>query len=73
MNPSEIRKPPARAMASRSGTAQWCSSRRRAAAEALLALDAEADERADLAPELDRLLLREVAPVLDLDVAHGVL
>jgi hypothetical protein len=27
MKPSLIRNPPARAMASRSGTAQWCSSR----------------------------------------------
>ena len=35
MKPSLIRKPPARAIASRSGTAQWCSSRMRAAAESL--------------------------------------
>ena len=33
MNPSLMRKPPARAIASRSGTAQWCSSRISAAAE----------------------------------------
>ncbi len=35
MKPSEMRKPPARAIASRSGTAQWCSIRRSAAAESL--------------------------------------
>jgi len=33
MKPSLRRKPPARAIASRSGTAQWCSSKMRAAAE----------------------------------------
>src|SRR5580704_10804727 len=35
MKPSLIRKPPARAIASRNGTAQWCSSRTSAAAESL--------------------------------------
>ncbi len=35
MNPSLIRKPPVRAIASRNGTAQWCSSRISAAAESL--------------------------------------
>ena len=33
MKPSLMRKPPARAIASRSGIAQWCSIRRSAAAE----------------------------------------
>ena len=107
MKPSLMRKPPARAIASRSGTAQWCSSRISAAAEsfgmssrtsqasssektcdavggglgarlgaglhALLALDPEADQRADLAAELDRLVLGQVAQVRDLDLAVGVL
>ena len=107
MKPSLRRKPPARAIASRSGTAQWCSSRISAAAESLgmssrmshasssentltpsaaglgarlgagdhpfLALDPEADQRADLAAELDRLVLGEVAQVRDLDLSVGVL
>ena len=107
MKPSLIRNPPARAIASRSGTAQWCSISSSAAAEslgmssrtsqasssvntcdalggrlrtgdraglhALLALDPEADQRADLAAELDRLVLGEVAEVLHLDLALGVL
>ena len=106
MKPSPMRKPFARAIASRSGTAQWCSSNRSAAAESfgissrtsqasssektstpsaaasapacgagletLLALDAEAHERADLAAELDRLLLRQVAEMLDLHLALRV-
>jgi hypothetical protein len=41
--------------------------------EAFLALDAEPDQRADLAAQLDCLLLRQVAEVLDLDLAGGVL
>ena len=40
---------------------------------AFLALDAETDQRADLAAELDRLVLGEVAEVLDLDLSVGVL
>ena len=40
---------------------------------ALLALDPEADQRADLGAELDRLVLRQVAEVLDLELALGVL
>ena len=40
---------------------------------AFLALDAETDERTDLASELDRLLLAEVAEVHDLDLAVCVL
>ena len=35
MKPSLTRKPPARAIALRNGTAHWCSSRTRAAAESL--------------------------------------
>src|SRR6202012_3670891 len=38
-----------------------------------LALDAQADQRADLAADLDRLLLGEVAEVLHLQLAVGVL
>ena len=38
---------------------------------ALLALDAEADQRADLATELDRLLPGEIAEVLHLDLTVG--
>ena len=41
--------------------------------EALLAVDAEADQRADLAAQLDRLFGREVAEMLDLDLADAVL
>ena len=41
--------------------------------EAFFALDAEADERADLRAELDCLVAREVAEVLHLDLARGVL
>src|SRR6185369_15433297 len=41
--------------------------------EALVALDAEADEGADLAAELSRLLLGQVAQMLDLDLAVRVL
>ena len=107
MKPSEMRKPPARAIAFRSGTAQWCSIRSRAAAEslgmssmmsqasssskALMPSAAawapasapssrpsspsmpEADQGADLAAELDRLVLGEVAQVEHLDLALGVL
>src|SRR5262249_9508426 len=40
---------------------------------ALLALDLEADQRANLAAELDRLFLREVAEVHDLHLALRVL
>ena len=106
MKPSERRNPPARAIASRRGTAQWCSISSSAAAlsfgmssrtshsapektstppssaisapalarlEAGVALDAEPDEGADLAAELDRLVVREVAQVLNLDLAVRVL
>ena len=45
----------------------------RAGGHAVLALDAEADQRADLAPELDRLLGRQVAEVLDGELAVRVL
>src|SRR5262249_3307053 len=41
--------------------------------QALLALDAETDECRHLAPDLDRLFAREVAQVLHLDRAVGVL
>src|SRR4051794_38028419 len=40
---------------------------------ALFALDPEADERADLAADLDRLVPSEVAQMRDLDLAVGVL
>jgi hypothetical protein len=36
-------------------------------------LDPEADQRADLAAELDRLVLGEVAQVLDLDLSVRIL
>ena len=99
--------PPARAIASRSGTAQWCSSRISAArgvvrdllddlpgvvvgeradavggrpaagfgagVHAFLALDAETDERADLAAEFDRLVLGEIAEMHHLDLSFRVL
>jgi hypothetical protein len=45
----------------------------RAGLDAFFALDAEADQRADRAPELDRLLGRQVAEVPDLELAVGVL
>jgi hypothetical protein len=45
----------------------------RAGLEALLVLDAEPDERADVAAELDGLLLGQVAEMLDLDLALRVL
>src|SRR3954463_7835626 len=48
-------------------------SRFRAGLESLLTLEAETDEGPDLAPDLDRLFLREVAQVLDLDEAVRVL
>src|SRR6266700_1268297 len=64
MKPSLIRKPPARTIASRSGTAQWCSSKTSAA---------EAHQSADLAAELDRLLLGQVAEMLHLQLAVRVL
>ena len=41
--------------------------------QALLTLDAEPDEGADLAAELDRLVLGEVAEMGHLDLAVGVL
>ena len=41
--------------------------------QALLTLDAESDQGADLAAELDRFVLGEVAEMLDLDLAVGVL
>ena len=37
------------------------------------AFDAESDQRPDLAAELDRLVLGEVAQVLHLDLSFGVL
>jgi hypothetical protein len=40
---------------------------------ALLALDPESDQRADLGPELDRFVLREVAEMRHLDLTLGVL
>jgi len=74
-----MRKPPARAIASRRGMAQWCSMSSSAAAEsgarlhALLALHAEADQRTDGAPELPGLVVVEIAHVGDLELAVGVL
>ena len=47
--------------------------RLRARDHPFLALDPEADQRADLAAELDRLILGEVAQVRDLDLAVRVL
>jgi hypothetical protein len=41
--------------------------------EAVLALDAKPDQRADLGAQLDRLVLRQVAEVLDFELAGGVL
>ena len=77
MKPSLMRKPPARAIASRKGMAQWCSMSSSAAAEsgarlhALLALHAEADQRTDGAPELPGLVVVEVAHVGGQRVDHA--
>jgi hypothetical protein len=49
------------------------SARFGARVHALFALDAEADQGADLAAELDRLVLGEVAEMRDLDLSGGVL
>ena len=73
MKPSLMRNPPARAIASRSGTAHWCSKRISAAADAFLALDAETDQCAHRGTELDRLVLGEVAEMHHLDLSVGVL
>src|SRR3954447_23921097 len=48
-------------------------SRNCAGLEALLTIEAETDEGPDLAADLDRLFLREVAQVLDLDEAVRIL
>jgi hypothetical protein len=50
-----------------------CGARFGTGVHALLALDAQADERADHAADLDRFVLREVAQMLNLDLALGVL
>src|SRR5215217_2023809 len=47
--------------------------RGRTGLETGFSFDAQADQRADLGAELDRLILREVAEMLDLDLAVGVL
>ena len=52
----------------RDGRADLCARH-----HSLLALDAEADQRGDVATELDRLVLGQVAEVFDLDLACGVL
>src|SRR3954469_672435 len=44
----------------------------RARLEPLLAFDPEADERTDRAADLDRLVTREVAEVLDLELARRI-
>ena len=107
MNPSLIRKPPARPIASRSGTAPVVLDQEERGGRvvrdlldyipgllvgegvnafgarlgagfgsgdrALFAFDPEADQRADGAAELDRLVLGEVAQVLHLDLSVRVL
>ena len=45
----------------------------RARLHAFLTLDAEADQGADLGPHLDRLVFGQVAEVLDLEFALGIL
>jgi hypothetical protein len=93
MNPSLMRNPPARAIASRSGVVgnvfehvpcvirrEWGRTRIRgrspgggSGSHAFLAFDAQTDQGTDLAAELDRLVLGQVAEVLHLHVPIGVL